>query len=124
MIHFSVRCGFSKVLSIKFSALYLNSVRKPHPVHPTHKTNVGNFVNFGTLILDFFSKYDPKNNSNKVTLNEKLSSNEKKDFKDLIHNDGNLTLANIMSNISYIKTNKDQKGLGVFMDILFRSCGK
>ena len=34
----------------------------------------------------------------------------------------NLKLLNIMSNISYKKIEKDQKGLGVFMDILFRSC--
>ena len=89
-----------------------------------HATTANSDQRMDLVLTDFFSKYDPKNNSNKVTLNEKLSSNEKKDFKDLIHNDGNLTLANIMSNISYIKTNKDQKGLGVFMDTLFRSCGK
>ena len=34
----------------------------------------------------------------------------------------NIKLLNIMSNICYKKIKKDQKGLGVFMDILFRSC--
>tara|TARA_B110000305_G_scaffold24086_1_gene22067 strand:- start:499 stop:1395 length:897 start_codon:yes stop_codon:yes gene_type:complete len=89
-----------------------------------HATAANSDQRMELILADFFSKYDPKNNSNKVILNEKLSSNEKKEFKKLIPNDGSLTLANIMSNISYIKTNKDQKGLGVFMDILFRSCGK
>ena len=34
----------------------------------------------------------------------------------------NLKLLNVMSNISYKKIYRGQKGLGVFMDILFRSC--
>ena len=35
-----------------------------------------------------------------------------------------ITLLNVMSNICYKKFNKDQKGLGVFMDVLFKSCEK
>ena len=51
LIHLSVKCGLSRVLSIRFSALYLISIKKPHPGHPIRKTYVGNFVNFGTFIL-------------------------------------------------------------------------
>jgi hypothetical protein len=40
----------------------------------------------------------------------------------MVNDNKNLKLLNIMSNICYQKIEKDQKGLGVFMDILFRSC--
>ena len=91
----------------------------------THSTIVDSDQRMDLILTDFFSEYHPKENSKKVKLKEKLTSVDKKEFKKLIYNDENLTLANIMSNISYLKANKrDQKGLGVFMDILFRSCGK
>ena len=74
------------------------------------------------IYADFFSEYSPKNNSNKISLKEKLSAGDKKEFKNLFHENENISLAKIMSNISYLNINKDQKGLGVFMDTLFRSC--
>ena len=74
------------------------------------------------ILSDFFSEYHPKNNSKKVKLKEKLNALDKKEFKQLIYDNKNLRLSDIMSNISYKGTNRDQKGLGVFMDILFRSC--
>jgi len=90
----------------------------------THSTVANSDQRMDLILTDFFSEYQPKENSKKVKLKEKLSSTDKKEFKKLIYNNENLTLANIMSNISYMTTKKDQKGLGVFMDILFRSCEK
>ena len=90
----------------------------------THSTVVDSDQKMNLILTDFFSEYQAKERSTKVKLKEKLSGTDKKEFKELIIDNENLTLANIMSNISYIKTNKDQKGLGVFMDTLFRSCGK
>ena len=55
-------------------------------------------------------------------LKEKLNASEKKQFNEFVSDNKNLKLLNIMSNICYKKINKEQKGLGVFMDILFRSC--
>ena len=63
-----------------------------------------------------------QNNSKKISLKEKLSAGDKKEFKNLFYDNENMSFAKIMSNISYLNTNKDQKGLGVFMDTLFRSC--
>ena len=74
------------------------------------------------ILCTFFSEYKAKNTSNRVTLKEKLNASEKNQFKELIADGKNLKLLNIMSNICYKKINKEQKGLGVFMDILFRSC--
>ena len=49
---------------------------------------------------------------------------KKKQFTELVSDNSNFTLLNVMSNICYKKFNKDQKGLGVFMDVLFKSCEK
>ena len=57
-----------------------------------------------------------------MTIKEKLNAAEKNQFNGLITDGSNFKLLNIMSNLCYKKTKKDQKGLGVFMDILFRSC--
>jgi hypothetical protein len=74
------------------------------------------------IVSDFFSEFKPKNTSKRVDIKEKLNATEKKQFNTLINDSKNLKLLDIMSNISYKKIYKDQKGLGVFMDILFRSC--
>ena len=74
------------------------------------------------IVSDFFSEVQAKNTSTRVTIKEKLNAAEKNQFNTLINDSKNLKLLNIMSNISYKKINRDQKGLGVFMDILFRSC--
>ena len=71
---------------------------------------------------DFFSKYQPKAVANRVTLKEKLNASEKSQFKEIITDTSNFKLLNVMSNICYKKIKKDQRGLGVFMDTLFRSC--
>ena len=55
-------------------------------------------------------------------LKEKLNAKEKDQFKDLVTDNNNFRLLNVMSNVCYEKIKKDQKGLGVFMDVLFRSC--
>ena len=57
-----------------------------------------------------------------MKIKEKLNASEKKQFNDFVSDSKNLKLLNIMSNICYKKIYKEQKGLGVFMDILFRSC--
>ena len=74
------------------------------------------------IVANFFSEYTPKNSSKRVNLKEKLNSSEKNLFNTLINDSKNLKLLNIMSNICYKKINKNQKGLSVFMDTLFRSC--
>jgi len=74
------------------------------------------------IVSDFFSEFKAKNTSKRVDIKEKLNATEKNQFNTLINDSKNLKLLNIMSNISYKKTYKDQKGLGVFIDILFRSC--
>ena len=74
------------------------------------------------IVANFFSEYTAKNTSKRVNLKEKLNSSEKNSFNTLINDSKNLKLLNIMSNICYKKINKNQKGLSVFMDILFRSC--
>lgn len=74
------------------------------------------------IVANFFSDYTAKNTSKRVNLKEKLNSSEKNSFNTLINDSKNLKLLNIMSNICYKKINKNQKGLSVFMDILFRSC--
>ena len=74
------------------------------------------------IVSDFFSEVQAKNTSTRVIIKEKLNATEKNQFNTLINDSKNLKLLNIMSNISYKKINRDQKGLGVFMDILFRSC--
>ena len=74
------------------------------------------------VVANFFSDYTAKNTSKRVNLKEKLNSSEKNSFNTLINDSKNLKLLNIMSNICYKKINKNQKGLSVFMDILFRSC--
>ena len=73
---------------------------------------------------DFFAEFSAKGNPNRVKLKEKLNSSEKKQFTELVTDNNNFTLLNVMSNICYKKINKDQKGLGVFMDVLFKSCEK
>ena len=67
-------------------------------------------------------KDNDKGNSDRVKIKDKLNSSEKKQFNTMVNDNKNLKLLNIMSNICYQKIEKDQKGLGVFMDILFRSC--
>ena len=57
-----------------------------------------------------------------MTIKETLNAAEKNQFKELIADNSNFKLLNVMSNICYKKIKKDQKGLGVFMDILLRSC--
>ena len=74
------------------------------------------------IVSNFFSEYTPKNTSKRVNIKEKLNSSEKNLFNTLINDSKNLKLLNIMSNICYKKINKNQKGLSVFMDTLFRSC--
>ena len=56
-------------------------------------------------------------NSNKS--NYFVSPNQ---FNNLISDNKNLKLLNIMSNVCYKNKYRDQKGLSIFMDILFRSC--
>ena len=74
------------------------------------------------IVSDFFSEFTAKNTSTRVTIKAKLNATEKNQFNTLINDSKNLKLLNIMSNVCYKKINRDQKGLGVFMDILFRSC--
>ena len=74
------------------------------------------------ILSDFFSEFSPKNVSRRVKIKDKLNASEKNQFNKLINDSKNLKLLNVMSNISYKKIYRDQKGLGVFMDILFRSC--
>ena len=74
------------------------------------------------IIKDFFSEFVAKGVSKRVIIKEKLNASEKNQFNSFISDNKNIKLLNIMSNICYKKTKKDQKGLGVFMDILFRSC--
>jgi hypothetical protein len=71
---------------------------------------------------DFFSEFKDKNSSERIKIKEKLNETEKNQFNTLINDNKNLKLLNVMSNICYQRIEKDQKGLGVFMDILFRSC--
>ena len=73
---------------------------------------------------DFFSEYKPKAVANRVILKEKLNASEKSQFKEIIDDSSNFRLLNVMSNICYKKIIKDQRGLGVFMDTLFRACEK
>ena len=74
------------------------------------------------IVSNFFSEFKTKNTSSRVTVKEKLNASEKNQFNELISDSKNLKLLNVMSNICYNKIKKDQRGLGVFMDILFRSC--
>ena len=74
------------------------------------------------IVDDFYSEFNPKNNPNRVTLKDKLNSSQKNKFSELINDGSNMKLLNVMSNICYKKINKDQKGLSVFMDVLFKSC--
>ena len=74
------------------------------------------------VVSEFFSEFKAKSVSKRVTIKEKLNATEKKQFNEFINDSKNLKLLNIMSNICYKKIYKDQKGLGVFMDILFRGC--
>ena len=73
---------------------------------------------------DFFSEYKPKASENRVILKEKLNASEKSQFKEIITDSSNFKLLNVMSNVCYNKSIKGQRGLGVFMDTLFRSCKK
>ena len=74
------------------------------------------------ILADFFSEYNPKEQSKRVGLKEKLNSSEKDQFSKLISDNKNIKLLNIMSNICYTSKYREQKGLSVFMDILFRAC--
>ena len=74
------------------------------------------------ILSDFFSEYQPKENSNRVKIKDKLNAAEKNQFNNLISDNKNLKLLNIMSNVCYKNKYRDQKGLSIFMDILFRSC--
>ena len=74
------------------------------------------------ILADFFSEYNPKEQSKRVGLKDKLNSSEKDQFSKLISDSKNIKLLNIMSNICYTSKYREQKGLSVFMDILFRAC--
>ena len=74
------------------------------------------------ILSDFFSEYEPKESSNRVKIKDKLNASEKDQFNNLISDSKNLKLLNIMSNVCYTNKYRDQKGLSIFMDILFRSC--
>ena len=74
------------------------------------------------IVSNFFSEFKAKNTPSRVTIKEKLNASEKNQFNKLISDSKNLKLLNVMSNICYEKIKRDQRGLGVFMDILFRSC--
>jgi len=74
------------------------------------------------IIKDFFSEFVAKGVSKRIIIKEKLNASEKNQFNNFVSDNKNIKLLNIMSNICYKKIKKDQKGLGVFMDILFRSC--
>lgn len=88
-----------------------------------HNSSVSNTDQKMELIEgDFYSEFNPKNNPNRVTLKDKLNSSQKNKFSELINDGSNMKLLNVMSNICYKKINKDQKGLSVFMDVLFKSC--
>ena len=87
-----------------------------------YSTVLGTDQKMNLILSSFFSEYKAKNISNRVTIKEKLNASEKNQFKELVSDGKNLKLLNIMSNICYEKIYKEQKGLGVFMDILFRSC--
>ena len=76
------------------------------------------------ITSDCLSEYKPKAVANRVILKEKLNASEKSQFKEIITEESNFKLLNVMSNICYKKIYKDQRGLGVFMDTLFRSCEK
>ena len=87
-----------------------------------YSTTLNTDQKMNLIVSEFFSEFKAKNVSNRVTIKEKLNSSEKKQFNDFVSDGKNLKLLNIMSNICYKKIYKQQKGLGVFMDILFRSC--
>ena len=87
-----------------------------------HSTVLGTDQKMNLMLSSFFSEYKAKSTSNRVTIKEKINASEKNQFKELVSDGKNLKLLNVMSNICYKKINKEQKGLGVFMDILFRSC--
>ena len=87
-----------------------------------HSTVLNTDQKMDLILSSFFSEFKAKGTSRRVTIKEKLNASEKNQFNQLISDSKNLKLLNIMSNICYKKINKDQKGLGVFMDILFRSC--
>ena len=74
------------------------------------------------ILSDFFSEYHPNETSNRVKIKEKLNAAEKDQFNNLISDSKNLKLLNIMSNVCYTNKYRGQKGLSIFMDILFRSC--
>ena len=88
-----------------------------------HSTVLKTEQKMNLIISDFFSEHQP-NNKNRVKIKEKLNSSDKKQFKEFISETDNLSLLKVMSNICYINTKKEQKGLGAFMDVLFRSCEK
>jgi len=87
-----------------------------------HSTVLSTDQKMNLILSSFFSEYKTKSTSNRVTIKEKLNASEKNQFKELVSDGKNLKLLNVMSNICYKKINKEQKGLGVFMDTLFRSC--
>ena len=87
-----------------------------------HSTVLSTDQKMNLILSGFFSEYKAKSTSNRVTIKEKLNASEKNQFKELVSDGKNLKLLNVMSNICYKKINKEQKGLGIFMDILFRSC--
>ena len=87
-----------------------------------HSTVLSTDQKMNLILSSFFSEYKAKSTSNRVTIKEKLNASEKNQFKELVSDGKNLKLLNVMSNICYKKINKEQKGLGVFMDTLFRSC--
>ena len=87
-----------------------------------HSTVLNTDQKMDLILSSFFSEFKAKGTSRRVTIKEKLNASEKNQFNQLITDSKNLKLLNVMSNICYKKTLKDQKGLGVFMDILFRSC--
>ena len=87
-----------------------------------YSTTLNTDQKMNLIVSEFFSEFKAKSVANRVKIKEKLNASEKKQFNDFVSDSKNLKLLNIMSNICYKKIYREQKGLGVFMDILFRSC--
>ena len=87
-----------------------------------YSTTVNTEQKMELILSDFFAEIQPKTSSNRILLKEKLSSADRNQFNKLVNDSKNLKLLNLMSNICYKKINREQRGLGVFMDILYRAC--
>ena len=87
-----------------------------------YSTTVNTEQKMELILSDFFAEIQPKTSSNRILLKEKLTSADRNQFNKLVNDSKNLKLLNLMSNICYKKINREQRGLGVFMDILYRAC--